>query len=210
MQQDLDDDYAKAGFNGRLPFGKSPALIIVDVCIAYLDKASPLYAGVEAALASNVRLIDAARQAGVPVIFTKVVYQAGGADGGLFYKKVPSLAAFLEGSRLGDFPKEIVPRADEIIVLKQYASAFFGTSLAATLRSLGIDTAMVTGFSTSGCVRATALDALQHGFIPYVIADACGDRDPRPHQANLFDLQNKYAEVVSEAEALDLIAGSAK
>ncbi|GAO56601.1 isochorismatase family protein [Novosphingobium sp. MD-1] len=210
MTQDLDADYAKAGFNGKLPFGQSPALIIVDVCTAYLDKASPLYAGVESALASNIRIIDAARKAGVPVIFTRVVYQAGGADGGLFYKKIAALSAFLEGSPLGDFPEGIEPRADEIVVSKQYASAFFGTSLAATLRAMGIDTAMITGFSTSGCVRATALDALQNGFTPYVIADACGDRDPRPHEANLFDLQNKYAEVVSEMEALDLMAGIAK
>ncbi|WP_292966647.1 isochorismatase family protein [Novosphingobium sp. UBA1939] len=210
MAQDLDADYAKAGFNGKLPFGQSPALIIVDVCTAYLDKASPLYAGVESALASNIRIIDAARKAGVPVIFTRVVYQAGGADGGLFYKKIAALSAFLEGSPLGDFPEGIEPRADEIVVSKQYASAFFGTSLAATLRAMGIDTAMITGFSTSGCVRATALDALQNGFTPYVIADACGDRDPRPHEANLFDLQNKYAEVVSEMEALDLMAGIAK
>lgn len=210
MTQDLDADYAKAGFNGKLPFGQSPALIIVDVCTAYLDKASPLYAGVESALASNIRIIDAARKAGVPVIFTRVVYQAGGADGGLFYKKIAALSAFLEGSPLGDFPEGIEPRADEIVVSKQYASAFFGTSLAATLRAMGIDTAMITGFSTSGCVRATALDALQNGFTPYVIADACGDRDPRPHEANLFDLQNKYAEVISEMEALDLMAGIAK
>jgi maleamate amidohydrolase len=203
---DLGADYEHAGFNGRLPFGKSAALIIIDVCMAYLDKASPLYAGVEDALASNVRLIEAARAANVPVIFTQVVYQAGGLDGGMFYRKVPALRAFLAGSPLGAFPDSIVPRDDEIIVTKQYASAFFGTSLAATLHAMGVDTVMLTGYSTSGCVRASALDALQNGFAPFVIREACGDRDPRPHEANLFDLQAKYAEVVTEEDAIRYMA----
>lgn len=206
---DLDTDYAHAGFNGRLSFGKKAALLIVDVVVAYLDKASPLYAGVESALASNERLAKAARKAGIPVVFTNVSFQAGGLDGGVFFRKVPALKAFMAGSPLGAFPPTLQPEPGELIVTKQYASAFFGTSLAATLHAMGVDTVMITGFSTSGCVRASALDALQHGFIPFVIADACGDRDPRPHEANLFDLQAKYAEVVSEAEALALIAKSA-
>lgn len=205
--RDLDRDYAAAGFDGSLPFGQHPALLVVDLCMAYLDPASPLYAGVENALASNVRLIQAARAAGVPVIFTQVVYQANGLDGGLFYRKVPALSAYLQGSPLAAFPPEVVPAADELVVTKQYASAFFGTSLAATLRAAGIDTLLITGFSTSGCVRATALDALQNGFAPFVVRDACGDRDPRPHEANLFDLQAKYAEVISEAQAVRYVQG---
>ncbi|MFD2137772.1 isochorismatase family protein [Novosphingobium resinovorum] len=147
----------------------------------------------------------AAREAGVPVIFTNVVYRAGGKDGGLFYQKVPALEAFLEGSPLGAFPDTLQPRADEVVVTKQYASAFFGTSLAATLTSMGVDSLFITGFSTSGCVRASALDALQNGFVPLVVADACGDRDERPHEANLFDLSKKYAEVLSEEQAIALM-----
>jgi maleamate amidohydrolase len=202
---DLTADYAAAGFGGRLPFGEHPALLIVDVCNAYLDPTSPLYAGVESALASNIRLVDAARTAGVPVIFTRVLYTAGGADGGMFYRKVSALKAYLPGNPLGDFPAGFGPREDEVVVTKQYASAFFGTSLAATLNAMRIDTVMITGFSTSGCVRATALDALQNGFAPFVIRDACGDRAEGPHESNLFDLQAKYAEVIGEAEAMKLI-----
>ena len=112
------------------------------------------------------------------------------------------MKAFLAGSELGAFPAGLEPRADEIVVSKQYPSAFFGTPVAPTLRALGVDTVVMGGFSTSGCVRASAVDALQHGFIPYVVREACGDRDPRPHEASLFDLQAKYAEVVSEAEAV--------
>lgn len=201
----LQDNYAGT-FDGRLVAGLSPALLIVDVVMAYLDPASPLYAGVEAALASNVRLAAAARAAGVPVVFTNVVYQAGGADGGLFYRKIPALKAFDAGSPLGAFPPALQPLAHEIVVSKQYASAFFGTSLASTLNAMRVDTLLVTGFSTSGCVRASALDALQHGFVPLVVADACGDRHPDPHRANLFDLQAKYAEVVDEAAAMALLS----
>ena len=206
---DLTANYVGA-FDGRLSFGQRPALLIVDFVMAYLDPASPLYAGVEDALASNERLLAAARAAGIPVIFTNVVYQADGADGGLFYKKIPSLRVFLEGSPLGAFPPSLQPVDGERVISKQFASAFFGTSLAETLSEEGIDTLLITGLSTSGCVRATALDALQSGFAPFVVREACGDRHPAPHEANLFDLQAKYAEVVSEQEACALISPNAE
>lgn len=205
--EDLSANYATA-FNGRLAPGRKAALLIVDVVRAYLDPASPLYAQAEPALASNERLVAAARAAGIPVVFTNVEYQAGGTDGGYFYRKVPALKAFLRGSPLGAFPETLQPQDDEIVVTKQYASAFFGTSLAATLHSMGVDTLFITGFSTSGCVRASALDALQHGFIPFVVKDACADRHPGPHEANLFDLQAKYAEVIDETEGLRLMKAS--
>jgi len=205
--RDLDDDYQSAGFGGRLAFGDRPALLIVDVVMAYLDPTAALYAGVESALASNERLAAAARAAGVPVIFTNVVYQPGGVDGGMFYRKVPALKAFDLGSPLGAFPPTLQPEPGELVLSKQYPSAFFGTPLASTLHAQGIDTLMITGFSTSGCVRATALDALCHGFRPFVIREACGDRDVRPHEQNLFDMAAKMAEVIGEQEAIEKIAG---
>jgi nicotinamidase-related amidase len=157
-------------------------------------------------LDSNVRLLAAARLASIPVIFTNVVYEPGGANGGLFYQKIPALSVFDEGSPLGDFPASLQPRADDLVITKQYASAFFGTNLAAELRGQNIDTLLITGLSTSGCVRATALDAIQYGFAPFVVREACGDRHSGPHEASLFDLQAKYAEVISEQMALDYIA----
>lgn len=206
---DLSANYAGA-FNGHLPFGKRPALLIVDFVMAYLDPASPLYAKAEGALASNEKLLAAARKAGIPVIFTNVIYQPGGADGGLFYQKIPALSAFQKGSPLGNFPPTLMPLEGEMVISKQYASAFFGTALAPALHDQGIDTLLITGLSTSGCVRATALDALQHGFAPFVVRDACADRHPAPHEANLFDLQAKYAEVISDKEACRLLQGSAE
>ena len=202
---DLSANYAGA-FDGHLPFGKRPALLIVDFVVAYLDKASPLYAGVESALASNERLLAAARAAGIPVLFTNVSYTPGGADGGVFYRKVPALRLFEAGSPMGAFPDSLKPRAGELVVTKQYASSFFGTHLAATLTAMGVDTLLITGLSTSGCVRATALDACQHGFLPFVVREACGDRHQAPHEANLFDLQAKYAEVISEVDAIGHLA----
>lgn len=202
-------DSAGAGFQGHLGVGTSPAVVVIDVCRAYLDPASPLSderGRFEAARASSARVVDAARAAGVPVLFTQVVLQPGLADAGFFAKKVPSLKVFEVGNPLGDFPQSPRPAAGEVVVVKQYASAFFGTSLASTLRAMGVDTPYVMGFSTSGCVRATALDALQHGFRPQVVAEACGDREPATHEQNLFDLNAKYADVVSEVAALAAFA----
>lgn len=195
---DLDDDYARAGFGGRLGFGSSPVLLVVDVCQAYLEPSSPLYAGVEDAVASVGRLVDAARTAGVPVVWTRVRFDPATAGASVFHRKVPSLAVF--ATTLGDFPASVGPVAGERVVVKDHPSAFFGTDLAAVLRADGIDTVVVVGLSTSGCVRASALDALQHDFVPVVVREACGDRDTRPHEAALFDLDNKYADVVAEAD----------
>lgn len=204
---DLRDDYEQAGFRGRLGWGRQAALVVVDICRAYLDPASPLYAGVESAVASAGRLVDAARAAGVPVVFTRVEYEPGGGDGGLFYAKVPALACFDRGNPLGDFVDHPSPRPGEVVVTKQYASAFFGTSLAATLHAWGVDTVVLCGLSTSGCVRASGVDAVQHGFRPIVVAEACGDRAAGPHEASLFDLDAKYADVVHEDEAVARLSG---
>ncbi|MBX9663896.1 N-carbamoylsarcosine amidohydrolase [Novosphingobium sp.] len=189
-------------FDGSLPFGKRPAIIVIDMVEAYLQPGSPLYAGIEAAVESAARLVAVARQCGAPVFFTNVEYQPGGADGGVFFRKVPALKVFEKGSPLGAFPPQLSPVDGDFVITKRYASAFFATHLAATLSSLGVDTLLITGVSTSGCVRATALDTCQSGFLPFVVRDACGDRHPGPHEANLFDLQAKYAEVISEEAAM--------
>lgn len=204
---DLNADYIQAGFSKRLGFGTRPALIIVDFAEAYLEPSSPLYAGVEAELAVAEKLLTQSRASAVPVFFSRVEYVPGGADGGYFYKKIAALKCFDRGNPLGDIAESLQPASGETVVTKQYASAFFGTSLAADLHSAGCDTAIITGLTTSGCVRATALDALQNGFIPIVVEDACGDRDERVQAANLFDLAAKYADVVKSDEVLEYLAG---
>jgi len=199
-------DYSRAGFGHRLGAGASPVLVVVDPVMAYLRRDSPLYAGVEAEIVVAATLMDTAHSSGVPVVLTRVEYQANGADGGLFFRKVPALAAFAAGSPDRAFPPELPVVAGDIVVTKQYASAFFGTSLASTLHTMAVDTVVVAGLTTSGCVRATAMDALNNGFAPLVVRDAVGDRDPDVQRANLFDLDQKYADVVDSAHVLALFA----
>ncbi len=204
MTDDLTDNY-RGAFDGSLGFGTEPVLILVDLVQAYFQPDSPLYAGVEDALASAIRLRDAARAADVPVIYTNVVYQNGGVDGGVFFKKVPALKSFVRGDPLGNWADGLVPAEDELVITKQYASAFFGTTLAATLTAADVDTLIIAGVSTSGCIRATCIDACSNGFIPIVVRDACGDRHEGPHEANLFDMNAKYGDVVGEAAALQYL-----
>ena len=208
MSEELTENY-RGAFDGNLGFGKAPALILVDFVEAYFDKDSPFYAGVDDALSSALRIRAAARSAGIPVIYTNVVYQKGGVDGGVFYRKVPALEVFVSGNPLGAWPESLEPADDELVISKQYPSAFFGTSLAATLADSGIDTLIITGVTTSGCVRATCVDAMSYGFIPIVVADACGDRHAAPHEANLFDMNAKYADVVDEAAVTTYLNGLA-
>jgi maleamate amidohydrolase len=204
MSEELTENY-RGAFDGSLGFGKAPALILVDFVEAYFAKESALYAAVEAELASALRIRDAARTAGTPVIYTNVVYQQGGADGGVFYRKVPALEAFVAGNPMGRWPEGLEPADGELVISKQYPSAFFGTSLAEALKAKGIDTLIITGVTTSGCIRATCVDAMSHGFIPIVVADACGDRHAAPHEANLFDMNAKYADVVDERTVIEYL-----
>jgi nicotinamidase-related amidase len=205
VTESLQDNYARGGFGHPMPWGRRPALLIIDFVRAYLVPGSPLYAGVEQARADCVTLLQAARKAGIPVLHTRVEFQPGGRDGGVFFRKLPALACFEAGRHpeLAAFAEGLEPVAGETVITKQYASAFFGTSLASTLTALGIDTLLIAGLSTSGCVRASAVDACQHGFVPVVVREAVGDRAPGPHEANLFDLQAKYAEVAALATVLE-------
>lgn len=206
---DLAANYARA-YNTRVGFGTRPALILIDFCQGYFDPACDLYAGVEDALASALRVRAVARDAGIPVVLTNVVYQAGGRDGGRFFEKAAPLRNFVRGNPMGAWPMGLEPQDDELVISKQYPSAFFATSLASTLTALGVDSVLLTGLTTSGCVRASCVDAMSHGFRTAVIADACGDRHPDPHAANLFDMNAKYADVVEEAEAIGFLDGLAR
>lgn len=203
---DLVANYAKA-YDNRIGFGKKPALVLVDFVQAYFEPTSPLYAGVDAALASALRIRAAARAKGMPVILTGVVLHPTGLDGGRFFQKAKPLACFTAGNPLGAWPSGLEAFPDEFVITKQYPSAFFGTSLAPLLTSMGVDNVILTGLTTSGCVRATCVDAMSHGFITTVVRDACGDRHSAPHEANLFDMNAKYADVVTEAEILGFIEG---
>lgn len=198
---DLSENY-KGAFGKRIGFGQRPALIMIDLVEAYFNPGCGLYAGVEATLESALRLQAAARAADVPVIYTNVVYNKSALNGGRFYQKSMTLHNFIEGNPMGAWAKGLVPAEDELVISKQYPSAFFGTSLASTLTTMGIDTLIHTGVSTSGCVRATCVDCCSYGFIPIIAREAVGDRHSAPHEANLFDMDAKYGDVVGEEEII--------
>jgi maleamate amidohydrolase len=204
----LADDYASAGFARRLGWGARPAVLLIDPALAYTDPDSPLFLRTGQAAADRMaELAAAARTAGIPVLWTTVRFaDESCSEAPLFAAKVPALKVFAAGNPLGAFAPPVNPAPGEQVIVKHYASAFAGTSLAAWLASHSIDTLAIGGYSTSGCVRASALDALQHGFRPMVIREACADRDGGPHENNLFDLDAKYADVVPLSDALTAFA----
>ncbi|MFD3869459.1 isochorismatase family protein [Streptomyces sp. NPDC058623] len=202
-EEPLTDDYRAAGFGGRIGWGEQPAVLLVDPVEAYAALDSRLYLDTAAAaLEAMARLARAARRSEFPVIFTAVHYDGEpAADAPHFARKVPGLDAFRVGNRHAAFTRRCPPEPGEMVIHKHYPSAFFRTRLRDVLHVLGVDTLVIGGFSTSGCVRATTLDALQHGLRPIVVREAVADRDPGPHEGNLFDLDSKYADVVDVGTA---------
>jgi maleamate amidohydrolase len=193
-------NYSKV-FDNRLGFGERCAVVVIDFIKAYTTPGAPFYAkGVVEAVQASVSLLATARSAGVPIVYTKVVYHASGRDGGLFARKVPALRMLVEREPLGEIDPRLEPRPEDLVIPKNYPSGFFGTTLASTLWTQGIDTIVLIGCSTSGCVRATAVDAIQYGFRVVVPRECVGDRHDGPHDANLFDIHAKYGDVLPRAE----------
>jgi len=204
MAENAGDNY-QGVWDGRLGFGEKSALIVIDLLKGYTTEGSPLYApGVVRCVKEMPEILELARAKQVPVIHTNVRYTPPNFyDGGMWIKKAPVLKALVAGNPFAEFCDEVVPRDDEVVITKQYASAFFGTSLVATLNGLGVDTLILTGCTTSGCIRATAVDTIQHGFRPICIRECVGDRHDEPHEANLFDINAKYGDVISKQDAID-------
>ena len=192
------------GFGGGAGFGARPAVLVVDLLKGFTDTESPLGANLDVVVESTRALLDCARDAGVPVIFTTVVYdEANERAAAVFRRKVPALDVLRPGSRWIEVDARLGRRDDEPVRVKAFASAFFGTALVSMLA--GCDTLVVCGASTSGCIRATVVDAVQHGLVPIVPRECVGDRWAAAHEANLFDMHAKYADVVSLSDALGAV-----
>ncbi|MEQ3554799.1 isochorismatase family protein [Pseudonocardia nematodicida] len=195
-----------APFAGRVGWGSSPALVVVDLVRAYTEPGAPFDLGRaevrDRVVSGCAQVVDAARRGDRPVMWTVVRYRPDLSDAGHFAAKVPALRCFADGAPGGWGELVLTPGPDEPAVVKQHASAFAGTALADRLRERDVDTVVVAGVSTSGCVRATATDALAAGFRPIVVADACADRSADLHRRNLDDLDAKYADVVDLATAV--------
>jgi maleamate amidohydrolase len=194
--------YAAARFGQAVTMGERPAVLVVDFSCGFTDAECAVGSDLTAEVESTRRLLDAARAKGLPVIFTTIGYEPSLKDGGLWLQKVPSLGDLQVGGHWVEIDPRLDPQPDETIVLKKGASAFFGTNLATILVSQGIDSVILCGATTSGCIRATAVDLLQYGFPAMVPRECVGDRAQAPHEANLFDIQAKYADVVSAEDAI--------
>jgi nicotinamidase-related amidase len=201
-----------AGFHGRAGFGGRPALLVVDVNVGFTDPASPLVCELDGVVGAIGRLLDEARRAAVPVVYTTVSYGEGDkVAAAAFIDKIPALLTLEAGSRWVEIDPRVAPRSGEPVLNKLFASAFFGTPLSSLLAAAGCDSVIVTGASTSGCVRATVVDAIQHGYRPVVPREAVGDRNPAAHEANLYDIDAKYGDVVAVDDVvvhLEELAGS--
>lgn len=198
----------RPGFHGRAGLGERPALVVVDLSVGFTDPESPLACDLEEVVVAVGRLLAAARRSGVPIVYTTVAYdEEGSRRAAVFLEKVPALATLAAGSRWVEIDPRIAPAPGETVLVKLHASAFFETELADVLAAAGCDSVVVAGASTSGCVRATAVDALQHGYRTVVPLEAVGDRDLRAHEASLHDIDAKYGDVVPLAEVLAHVEG---
>lgn len=202
MDEETVSSYEGAGFGQSTPFGASPCVLVVDMCTAYFSQGSPLDLGQPQIIDSVRRLVEAGRSAGVPIVWTRVEFEPGGGNGGVWYDKIPALGSFDRGNPLGDWVAGLVPVEEEVVITKQHASGFSGTNLADQLSALNIDSVFACGVSTSGCVRATVTDASASGFVPFVVRQAVGDRTAEVNEANLFDLHAKYGDVIDEELAV--------
>jgi maleamate amidohydrolase len=197
--------YEHARLGGSLALGERPAVLVVDFSCGFTDPGSALGAEMSDEIEATRRLLHVARAKGLAVVFTTIGFEMSLKDGALWIQKAPALADLQLGGRWVEIDPRLERREDETVIVKKGASAFFGTNLAAILVSQAVDTVVLCGATTSGCIRATAVDLLQHGFPTLVPRECVGDRAHAPHEANLFDIQAKYADVVSLEDALEYL-----
>ena len=200
-----DAIYQQQGFGAQLEPMAPYGLVIIDLVNGFADPAVFGGGNIPEAIANTRKLLDTAREQGWPVAHTRIVYADDGADNNIFSVKVPSMLTLLEDAHNSQIVPELTPAKGELIVRKNVPSAFFGTSLAAWLTQRGVKTLLVAGAVTSGCIRASVVDAMQLGFRPLVVSDCVGDRALAPHHANLFDMEQKYATVANREDAMALL-----
>lgn len=194
------DIYHRQGMGNRSGLGQAPALVIIDFVVGFTDPEHFGGGNIGPAIEETVALLAFARRQGWPVAHTRVVYADDASDAGVFTLKAPSLRKLTETSPLSQIVPELAPLPGELVIRKQGASGFFDTNLAGWLAFRRVDTVAVAGCTTSGCVRATVVDAMQHNFRTVCVIDCVGDRALAPHEANLFDMGQKYADLMTRAE----------
>ncbi len=193
--QDTAEIYTRSGIGNRMGFGDRAGIVVVDLQNGFTDASCPVGGNLDHVVAATRRVLAAARAGGLPVAFTVIAFQEGTLEGEPWLRKMPGLRELVEGTKWCDVDARLEPRPEELVVHKRAASAFFGTHLASFLAASGVDTLIVTGCVTSGCVRATVIDAVSYGYRAIVPRECVGDRAQGPHEWNLFDIDAKYADV---------------
>jgi maleamate amidohydrolase len=199
--------YERARIGESLRLGSRPAVLVVDFSCGFTDEACALGSSLDAEVEATAGLLGTARERGVPVVFTTIAFDAELADASIWPQKMPALDALTLGSRWVELDPRLGRRPGEAVIVKKGASAFFGTNLVSILVGARVDTVVLCGATTSGCVRATAIDLLQYGWPTIVPRECVGDRARAPHEANLFDINAKYADVVAVDEAVAYLEG---
>ena len=205
MIDDTREVYERARLGQSVTPGSRPAVLVVDFSRGFTDPESTMGSDLTEEVGATNRLLAAARERGIPVIFTTIGFEANLRDGALWLKKAPGLAELQVGGKWVEIDPRLERREGEVVILKKGASAFFGTNLPSVLVSENVDTILLCGATTSGCIRATAVDLLQYGYPTLVPRECVGDRARAPHEANLVDIQAKYADVVSIEDALSYL-----
>ena len=207
-EQAAREAFRARGFGLKIGFGSRPAVLVIDLLNAFTDPAMSLGSNLDAEIIATTALLGSARQAEIPIFHTTIAYEEEDvADAGVWLLKQRGLLSLRAGTAAVDLDVRLQRRSDEPVVRKQYASAFFGTDFVSRLNARQIDTVLIAGCTTSGCVRATAVDAVQYGFRPMIVREAVGDRDKAAHKQALFDLEQKYADVIGLDETLAYLTG---
>lgn len=206
LRQDAADLYQNRGFQHKIGFGKAPAIVVIDFALGWTDPKFPMGSDLDAEVMATQELLQLARPKGIPVIFTTMSYDVKAKEGNLYFRKLPAIQQFVDSPEASQIDPRLEPGEGDLIIDKKWLSAFHGTNLISYLVGHGVDTLILTGCSTSACVRATATDALGHGFIPIVVRECVGDRAKGPHEWNLFDIDAKLGDVVDQAEVIDYLS----
>jgi maleamate amidohydrolase len=205
---DAAEIYSRSGIGNRVGFGRRAAVVVVDLQTGFTDPACPVGGDLDDAVAATGRVLEVARGRGLPIAFTVIAFQLGTLDAEPWLRKMPGLRELVEGTKWCEIDPRLDPRPDELVVRKRAASGFFGTPLATFLAASDVDTVVVTGCVTSGCVRATVIDAVSHGYRTIVPEECVGDRAQGPHEWNLFDIDAKYADVEPVERVLDQLGAA--
>ncbi len=206
-QEDVGRIYERAGFGQAGALGTRPGVVVVDLSLGFTDPTCPTGSPIDDAVAASRRLIDVARAVDAPVAYTTIAYEPGEEERIAWLRKVPGLAVLAAGTKWVEIDPRVAPGEREPVMVKKGASAFFGTPLAEWFRDRNVDTVVICGATTSGCIRATAVDSMQNDFATVVVREAVGDRASGPHEANLFDIAAKYGEVLSIGDAVAYLEG---